>query len=157
MPLPLNLNMKASKLISPVYQNLFDIVLISPNLIIHENIYDQNINLISEKNSDGSFSSYIEISFSFDEKSFKGYNTKDYLNDIGYILLELYEKTGNTLSKELIQVEFISSNMILSHQAYNLIKIQIRLKNLGIEKDPSESAEGIQIRMNREIKLNQLI
>jgi len=153
MPLPL----KVGKLINPVYQNLFDIVLISPNLIIHENIYDQNINLISEKNSDGSFSSYIEISFSFDEKSFKDYNTKDYLNDIGYILLEVYEKTGNTLSKELIQVEFISSNMILSHQTNNLIKIKIRLKNLGIEKDTSESVEGIQIRMNREIKLNQLI
>lgn len=71
----------------PVFQNLFEVVIVTTTLIVIDQIYDQNINFISEKNKDGSCSSIIEMTFTFNEKSFKDWNSKDYLNDIGYILM----------------------------------------------------------------------
>jgi hypothetical protein len=55
----------------PVFQNLFEVVIITPSLIIQENIYDRNINFISEKNSDASVISIIEMAFTFNQDSIK--------------------------------------------------------------------------------------
>ena len=141
----------------PVFQNLFEIVLITPTLIVHDQIYDQNINFISEKNEDGSCSSIIEMTFTFNEKSFKDWNSKDYLNDIGYVLLTIHYKSGNILSKELIEVQFISSKVNFNYSGDDILSIQLRLENLGIEQNISVSVEDIQKRMIRERKLNDLV
>ena len=141
----------------PVFQNLFEIVLITPTLIVLDQIYDQNINFISEKNKDGSCSSIIEMTFTFNEKSFKDWNSKDYLNDIGYILMTIHDKKGDVLNRELIEVEFISSKLTFNYSGDDILFIQIRLKNIGIEQNISVSVEDIQKRMIRERKLNDLV
>lgn len=147
-----------SALADPVYRNLFEIVLITPTLLLQESIYDQNINFISDKNSNGCIDSIIEMTFSFNEVSFKNWNSKDFLNDIGFILLTLHEKTGNILKKELIEVRFLSSNVNFNYSGDDILSIQLRLENLGVVHiDNSESVESIQKRLNRERKLNDLI
>jgi hypothetical protein len=141
----------------PVFQNLFEVVIITPSLIIQENIYDQNINFISEKNSDASVISIIEMAFTFNQDSIKDWNTKDYLNDIGYVLLTIHDKSGNILSKELIEVRFISSKVNFNYSGDDILSIQLRLENLGIEQNILESIDVVQKRLNRVRRLNDLI
>lgn len=140
-----------------IYGNLFEVALITPTLVLQEHIYDQNINFISEKNSDGSITSIIEMTFTFNQNSIKDWNTKDYLNDIGYVLLTIHDKIGNILSKELIEVQFISSKVNFNYSGDDILSIQLRLENLGIEQNILESIDGIQKRLNRVRRLNQLI
>jgi hypothetical protein len=141
----------------PVFQNLFEVVIITPSLIIQENIYDQNINFISEKNSDASVISIIEMAFTFNQDSIKDWNTKDYLNDIGYVLLTIHDKSGNILSRELIEVRFISSKVNFNYSGDDILSIQLRLENLGIEQNILESIDVVQKRLNRVRRLNDLI
>ena len=155
MPLPHIHNI--STLSDQVFRNFFEIVLITPSLIIQEQIYDQDINFFSEKNKDGTFSSIIDITFTFSEKIFKDWNTKDYLNDIFNILLTTYDKKGDLLIRELIEVEFISSNVNFNYSCDDILSIQIKLKNVGIEQNISESPADIQKRMIRESKIKKLI
>ena len=97
------------------------------------------------------------MTFTFNEKSFKDWNSKDYLNDIGYVLLTIHYKSGNILSKELIEVQFISSKVNFNYSGDDILSIQLRLENLGIEQNISVSVEDIQKRMIRERKLNDLV
>jgi len=141
----------------PIYRNLFEIVLITPTLILQELLYDQNISFISEKNSDASVISIIEMTFTFSQDSIKDWNTKDYLNDIGYVLLTIHDKSGNILSKELIEVRFISSKVNFNYSGDDILSIQLRLENLGIEQNILESIDVVQKRLNRVRRLNDLI
>jgi hypothetical protein len=141
----------------PIYRNLFEIVLITPTLILQELLYDQNISFISEKNSDASVISIIEMTFTFSQDSIKDWNTKDYLNDIGYVLLTIHDKSGNILSKELIEVQFISSKVNFNYSGGDILSIQLRLENLGIEQNILESIDVVQKRLNRVRRLNDLI
>lgn len=143
----------------PIYRNLFEIVLITPTLIIQELLCNQNtiVNFISEKNSEGSITSIIEVSFTFNQDSFKDWNTKDYLNDIGYVLLTIHEKSGSIFTKELIEVQFISSKVNFNYSGDDILSIQLRLENLGTEQNIQESIYVIQKRLNRQHKLKQLL
>lgn len=143
----------------PIYRNNFEFILITPTLIVMDQIYDQNINYVSEKNLDGSCSSFIDISFSFNESSFKDYNTKDYLNDIGYVYLSVYDSKGMIINRELIIVEFVSSNVNFNYTDGSLLGINIRLKNNGIEnidESTNLNVDAIRKKLLRNRKLDSL-
>ena len=149
MPLP-HYPSSVSKVIEPIYSNLFEFILITENYHMKELTYELSyVNTIDENK--------IHISFLIDTTHFKHFNFSDFLKDIICIIHILHDKSGNILNQSLISVKFFKSEIKFSHNDSSILEIKLDLDNLSSEEITIPVDENYIKSIQRDFKLKSLI
>jgi len=148
MPLPHYHTMPT--LPDPVYQNLFEIVLISPTFIMFEELFDQKVEII-----DNETENLINLNLTINEKFLKNEDMYNTFKDIHYMQLTIHNKKGEILKKDLLVVKFKSSKFTFQYSDPKLLDIDLVFYNSGIEEFDGDPYM-IQKRLIRDSKINQL-
>jgi hypothetical protein len=137
-------------LTDPVYQNLFEVILISPTFIIFEELFDHKVEFINNETDN-----LINLNFTINEKFLKNEDIYNIFKDIHYIHLTIHNKKGEILKKELLVVKFKSSQFTFRYSDSKLLDISLVVYNKGIDEcdvDPYM----IQKRLIRDSKINEV-
>jgi len=133
----------------PLYNNLFEVTLISENFFISQ------ISDIKFENTLQQDIIYVKSVIFL--KDIENLNFSDFLKDIRYVTHIIYDKTGQIQSQFLINVEFIKIEINFSYNDSNLLNFNLELHNRGSQKI-YECIDDLYIkRLQRHYKLDKLI
>jgi hypothetical protein len=133
----------------PLYNNLFEVTLISENFFISQ------ISDIKFENTLQQDIIYVKSVILL--KDIENLNFSDFLKDIRYVTHIIYDKTGQIQSQFLINVEFIKIEINFSYNDSNLLNFNLELHNRGSQKI-YECIDDLYIkRLQRHYKLDKLI
>jgi hypothetical protein len=135
----------------PVYQNLFEIILISPTFILLDELFDQKLEFINSENEN-----LVNLSFTISEDFLKGNDLCDVFKDIHYIHLTTHDSKGYIIKRELILVKFKSSKFTFQYSDPKLLEIDLVVENIASE-ECSETPHSIQKRIIRESKIDSCL
>jgi hypothetical protein len=103
----------------PVYQNLFEVILISPTFIIFEELFDQKVEFINNETEN-----LINLNFTINEKFLKNEDMYNIFKDIHYIHFSVHNMKGEILKKELLIVKFKSSQFTFQYSDSKLLNFK---------------------------------
>lgn len=133
----------------PLYNNLFEVTLISENFFISQ------ISDIKFENTLQQDTIYINSVIFL--KDIENLNFSNFLKDIRYVTHIIYDKTGQIQSQFLINVEFIKIEINFSHNDSDLLNFNLQLYNRGGEKI-QERVDDLYIKsLQRQYKLDKLL
>lgn len=133
----------------PLYNNLYEVTLISENFHI-DNIYD--IKYHNTSTEDLIFTKNIIYS-----KDIVNFNFSDFLKDIKYITHVIYDKTGLIQAQFLIKVDFKSIEINFSHNDSDLLQFNLELYNRGSQKIDTKIDDLYIKSIQRQYKLDKLL
>jgi hypothetical protein len=133
----------------PLYNNLFEVTLISENFFISQ------ISDIKFENTLQQDIIYVKSVIFL--KDIENLNFSDFLKDIRYVTHIIYDKTGQIQSQFLINVEFIKIEINFSYNDSDLLNFNLELHNRGSQKI-DECIDDLYIkRLQRHYKLDKLL
>jgi hypothetical protein len=134
---------------APLYNNLFEVTLIS------ENFFISSISDIKFENTLQQDIIYIKSVIFL--KDIENLNFSDFLKDIRYVTHIIYDKTGQIQSQFLINVEFIKIEINFSHNDSDLLNFNLQLYNRGSKKIDTK-IDNLYIKsIQRQYKLDKLL
>jgi hypothetical protein len=136
---------------NPVYQNLFEIVLISPTFILLDALFDQKLEFINNVNEN-----LVNLSFTISEDFLKDNDLCDVFKDIHYIHLTTHDSRGYITKRELILVKFKSSKFTFQYSDTGILEINLVVENIARE-ECGETPHLIQKRIMREAKIDSCL
>lgn len=149
MPLPIIPFNNTIKKIEPIYNHLFEFVLVTENYHIKELSYELSYTNSLNENK-------INVRFTIDSVHFKYLNFDNFLKDIKYVIHVSHDKSGNVIGQFLIGVKFINSEISFSHNDSKILEIKLELDNLSCEEIDEPVSDGYIKSIQRNFKIDNL-
>ncbi len=133
----------------PIYKDRFVYSLIGLDTIILN--ISNSITFKSTKDED-----IIDCQFFFDSNNISNFDSNGFLKDVKYILLEIFNSTGQSVKNILIKCEFISFEISFNTNDSNILKVILKMKSLSSTTIKEINLASIVKSLQRDIKIDSL-